>query len=161
MAQESVKRVSHNTFVLPLPNDGKQMPCKLFNSLAEACYLHIPVAFQRMHILTINLSIIPFSIPCHRGQLFYHVEASYALCCQYLNKDAFMVVLTDVAKKVYNIYMGHHTWNFEATGLWSVIPNAIVVCYINSNGLFQAAGSNSQGFLTKRLVLLREIHPYT
>ncbi|EUC50989.1 hypothetical protein COCMIDRAFT_80752 [Bipolaris oryzae ATCC 44560] len=104
---------SYKAYVISPPQENQDTQQFFSDVLIEALYLYVPVPFHTTHILTICVSIIPFSIPSHRGQVFYHAEASYAQCCQGLDRNLFMPTIISIAQKTYSIYMPYHPWNFE------------------------------------------------
>lgn len=122
MAEDGLREISHNTFVLSRPDGSREVPYRTTDPLVEALYLYIPVPFQATHVLTVNICVVPFCIPSYRGQLFYHVEAFYAQCCEDLGKTDFMPTIVCTVQRIYSICMSHHTWNFDVADAWFVVP---------------------------------------
>lgn len=127
MTQEGRTKVPYNTAILARLYDNREVPYPLSHPLVDALYLYILVPFRATHMLTVNISIVTFSIPCHRGQVFYHVEAFYAQYCQGLGKKGFMSTIASTAQRAYSIYMSHHVWNLDIADAWSVIPIPVMI----------------------------------
>lgn len=121
MAKEILHRVSSNTFVLAPPIDDRGSPVFSSEVLLEALYLYVSVPFQTTHNLIVNVCIVPFSIPSHRSQIFYHAEAFYAQCCQELAMEDFMATIITTAQKSYSLHMPYHPWNFNVGDVWLVV----------------------------------------
>lgn len=121
MMMEVEGNPSYKAFVISPPQENQDTPQFFSDLLIEALYLYVPVPFHTTHTLIICVSIIPFSIPSHHGQVFYHAEASYAQCCEGLDRNSFMPTIISTAQKTYGMYMPYHPWNFEMTGVWLVI----------------------------------------
>ncbi|KAF5849682.1 hypothetical protein GGP41_005137 [Bipolaris sorokiniana] len=113
---EVEEKPSYRAFVISPPQENQDTPKFFSDVLIEALYLYVSLPFDTTHTLIVCVSIIPFSIPSHRGQVFYHTEASYAQCCQGLDKRLFMPTIISTAQKTYGIYMPYHPWNFEMAG---------------------------------------------
>ncbi|RMZ73139.1 hypothetical protein GMOD_00009657 [Pyrenophora seminiperda CCB06] len=121
MAMETFDRVSSNTFVLP-PPDHSQEPSHLSPKTSlETRYLYGSVPFQTTHRVIVLVSIIPFSITSHRGQIFYRAEAFYAPCCQGLGIEELMPIIVSTAQKMYSMHMPYHHWNFNVADVWQQI----------------------------------------
>jgi hypothetical protein len=80
MAVVISEKASYRSFVVSPLEDNQKPPHLFLDVLTEAIHLYARVPFQTAHSLVICVCIVPFSIPTHRGQVFYHAEAFYAQC---------------------------------------------------------------------------------
>ncbi|KAH6633770.1 hypothetical protein C7974DRAFT_358425 [Boeremia exigua] len=126
-ANPILKDASHTLIKLSQSERSDTAPSMSLSLLDEALYIYASVPFQGTHVLTIVICVVPFSTPHHRGQIFHHVEATYAQCCKDLDEKDFFPIIANIAQGIYNNCVSHHVWNFRTNDAWSV-------ALISSNG---------------------------
>jgi hypothetical protein len=157
MVEHRSGKVSHNTFVFFRLDNNEEVSQSLSNPPVESLYLYVFVPFQETHVLMVNICIIPFSIPSHRGQLFYHTEAFYNNCCQGLDKMDLMPTIASTAQRLYDSYMRYHTWNFSIADAWLVFPVRVIILLSRPDCVLQAASRGSRGGFAGGFHLFSEI----
>lgn len=84
----------------------------------HAVHLHFMLPVKSCHRATVQVSIIPFSLPGFQGQTFHYSQGAFASCCDKIHESDITPLINDSTETIYKASVPWHKWNLRAPGFW-------------------------------------------
>ncbi|ORY13012.1 hypothetical protein BCR34DRAFT_277340 [Clohesyomyces aquaticus] len=119
MDMHGSQRFGDTTYYISLDDVHEDSLSTRVDPPLEAVCMHFLLPIRDGHYVSIQISIIPFSLREFPGQVFHSAQGAIMRCCDRLDRINVLPQVTDAADAIYKVSVSWHKWNLRAPGFWS------------------------------------------